>query len=97
MKKIYLVGFELSRPVKMPLSLNMKKLLNEFNVNESEAGTKLTQRGMHVMHAYVKLIFLRLQTDNDDLDRHNEKEMHLKKLLCEMQSFTEDSEANQCL
>ena len=50
----------LSHVQKMKFSPELKKLLDQNNISEKDCDKKLTDRGMHVMNMYVKLIHLRL-------------------------------------
>lgn len=50
----------------MKLSPELKKLLHDVNISEGDCQQKLTERGMHVMHTYIKLIHLRLKDNMPD-------------------------------
>ena len=46
----------------MPLAPDIKRLLGEHNIQEATAGQRLAERGMHMMHSYLELVLLRLQS-----------------------------------
>lgn len=46
----------------MPLAPDIKRLLAEHNIQEANAEQRLADRGMHMMHSYIELVLLRLQT-----------------------------------
>jgi len=46
----------------MPLSPDIKRLLGEQNIQEANAEQRLAERGMHMMHSYLELVLLRLQS-----------------------------------
>ena len=45
----------------MPLAPDLKRLLSENNISETNPEQRLAERGMHMMHSYLELVLLRLQ------------------------------------
>ena len=46
----------------MSVSPDIKRLLGEHNIQEANAEQRLAERGMHMMHSYLELVLLRLQS-----------------------------------
>lgn len=46
----------------MPPAPDIKRLLSEHNIQEANAEQRLAERGMHMMHSYLELVLLRLQS-----------------------------------
>ena len=46
----------------MPLAPDLKRMLSENNISETHPEQRLAERGMHMMHSYLELVLLRLQS-----------------------------------
>ena len=46
-----------------PLTPDVKRLLADHNIDEEHAEQRLTERGTHMMHSYLELLLLRLESD----------------------------------
>lgn len=68
---------------KKPLAPDIKRLLANKNITESHAEQRLAERGMQMMHAYLELVLVRLQSTAPNADDPADAELHA--LLHELQ------------
>lgn len=59
-----------------PLAPDIKRLLADKNITESHAEQRLAERGMQMMHAYLELVVVRLQSAAPPADDPTDAELH---------------------
>jgi hypothetical protein len=69
----------------MPLPPDLKRLLGEHNISETNPEQRIAERGMHMMHSYIELVFLRLQSVEPP-PRDPEADARLQMLLSTLQN-----------